>query len=1177
MSQMSVVLVQVLHRSCGIVGPYAEKAARAASSQQGTGEVWKDVLPLPVPLKVAELVMDIWRNDGFEVKKSGKTGATVQHLYRDVGVDCLQFCMIIGLNLMWSGLRSGARVHGGPVRRSQSDALAHLRRAAEYVIDGKEAPPLKGVPRTPKADWETLIGDARISYHGEVIQKAEALEFERVLPSLPPEGFGGIADLASLCEGQVREMVLNPALCQLDEGDLPDVIPAPKVRVKDGDWEPLAKALFERGILAPVDRVIGLRGKSVLNGLFGVQKAGRDLPDGRPAQRLIMDLRATNAVLKIIAGDIATLAGASAFTSVVVEDGKVITISGDDLVSSFYLFKMPAAWLPYLAFERSVSWRALGIEKDGATFLSAGVLPMGFSSSVGLMQHVHRRLALWGSPCGAELQRALEIRKDRVWPFLGEDSPVWVLYLDDSTFLNVLEAEVAKRLEGKPPQEQDMLRKAYQFWGVPFNTKKATEQVLSTERLGGFLDGEVGRVGVTTKRLLENLSLGLWLLGKRRTSRKSLQVFAGKEVHVLQFRRPLFSIYDRIWKLIAGESDMPTIDEAVIDEIVVGLSSLPLRFTDWRADLDPHVMASDASETGGGFVIAKRLTSSGLEALRNFERGEFCERSGIIVFDFFAGIGGLLRSLERAGVVWEHHVVIESDRHCRRCIRRTWPGGSEYTDVAKLTRADIKKELGKVEKPVLVVAGGGSPCQGLSMLSSERQHFKDERSALFFHFADRLEDLSEVCKELGIRFVGLMENVVVDEGDRNDISYRLGWMPHLIEAGDTSWVRRPRFYWLNRDLPEVAWFEVTKSDVVTRVKISGEQEPEELWLPQDWSWEHDQKSRLPTFTRPIKRRRPPPSPAGLKGCSREAQDRWSRDAFRFPPYTYKEASGNLQKVPAESRELLMGFRRGHTLKLDRELFKKTNYFEGEDARQAALGNSFHTTVVALILGAILYKMGAVDVLCSPSTLVDSLVNEDEKEKAMDGDVSEGSDDGGKSVAESLQGLVDDETLGLLDEPQPEIDDTVVHKGLMSRLVHLFLRRVELRGSDIRLDTGSLFRPDCCPRASVDPLKWEWRHCRAFKWKRSEHINLLEMKAALHAIQWRGRRSAYRDFRTMLLIDNQSVLAVIAKGRSSSRKVNLLLRRLAALCCALNVYLLVCWVDTADNPADEASRWYDAPG
>ena len=183
--------------------------------------------------KWLKLVMDIWRNDGYEVKKAGKTGATVQHLYRDVGIDCLQFCMIVGLNLMWSGLRSGARVHGGPVRKSQSDALAHLRRAAEYVIDGKEAAPLKGVPRTPKESWESLVKDARISYHGEVIQKAEALEFDRVLPSLPPEGFGGIAELASLCEGKVKEMVLNPKLCQLEEAELPDVIPAPRVRAKE--------------------------------------------------------------------------------------------------------------------------------------------------------------------------------------------------------------------------------------------------------------------------------------------------------------------------------------------------------------------------------------------------------------------------------------------------------------------------------------------------------------------------------------------------------------------------------------------------------------------------------------------------------------------------------------------------------------------------------------------------------------------------------------------------------------------------------------------------------------------------------------------------------------------------------------------------------------------------------
>ena len=197
----------------------------------------------------------------------------------------------------------------------------------------------------------------------------------------------------------------------------------------------------------------------------------------------------------------------------------------------------------------------------------------------------------------------------------------------------------------------------------------------------------------------------------------------------------------------------------------------------------------------------------------------------------------------------------------------------------------------------------------------------------------------------------------------------------MVEAGDTSWVRRPRFYWLNRDLPKTGWFEIWKEDVVAKVRVSGELEPEELWMPDGWTWEgHDHKSRFATFTRPIKRRKPPPSPAGLKGCNREAQDRWAWDWFRFPPYTYKEGNmlrdqeGNLQKVPAESRELLMGFRRGHTLKLDRELFKDGDYFEGEDIRQSALGNSFHTTVVALILGAILHKMEEVEVLCSPSSL-----------------------------------------------------------------------------------------------------------------------------------------------------------------------------------------------------------------
>ena len=202
-----------------------------------------------------------------------------------------------------------------------------------------------------------------------------------------------------------------------------------------------------------------------------------------------------------------------------------------------------------------------------------------------------------------------------------------------------------------------------------------------------------------------------------------------------------------------------------------------------------------------------------------------------------------------------------------------------------------------------------------------------------------------------------------------------------------------------------------------------------------------------------------------------------------------------------------------------------------------------------------------------------LVVEDYEENYPDMS-DQGKSDAESLAAPSLEALEDDDRLNQAEVLQTEVDDEEANKNTMAQLVHVFLRRVEHRGSDIRVDTGDLFRADAYPRCAIDPLKWEWRHCRAFRWKRTEHINLWELRAALHAVQWRSRRAAYCDLRTMLLIDNQAILAVIAKGRSSSKKVNNLLRRLAALCCSLNNYLLVCWVDTVDNPADEASRLFD---
>ena len=39
-----------------------------------------------------------------------------------------------------------------------------------------------------------------VSYHRQIVLKVESLELDRVLASLPPEGFGGIVNILDVCE-----------------------------------------------------------------------------------------------------------------------------------------------------------------------------------------------------------------------------------------------------------------------------------------------------------------------------------------------------------------------------------------------------------------------------------------------------------------------------------------------------------------------------------------------------------------------------------------------------------------------------------------------------------------------------------------------------------------------------------------------------------------------------------------------------------------------------------------------------------------------------------------------------------------------------------------------------------------------------------------------------------------
>lgn len=297
-------------------------------------------------------------------------------------------------------------------------------------------------------------------------------------------------------------------------------------------------------------------------------------------------------------------------------------------------------------------------------------------------------------------------------------------------------------------------------------------------------------------------------------------------------------------------------------------------------------------------------------------------------------------------------------------------------------------------------------------------------------------------------------------------------------------------------------------------------------------------------------------------------------------------AGETRPLAAEEREVLMGFERGHTARM----LKKTpgnlaEYQAAEDVRCAALGNSFHVTTVAILFDAALATLGVKEAKgveeiarahhhrSRPGRCV---VKEEVPADTGGAGLAEAAhgperleewDDG---VSEAGQGLMERLTEDMLYVP--DVQQMIEHdRGLSARLVAAFARRQEFRGCDVRLDLGSLYRPDSFSRGSINPSRWNWHGGQGYPFTIPEHINILEMRALINALKWRLRSSSFGDCRALHLVDSQVVLAVAVKGRSSSRILNKLLRQYAALQISGGVQPVLGWVESEDNPADEPSR------
>lgn len=95
---------------------------------------------------------------------------------------------------------------------------------------------------------------------------------------------------------------------------------------------------------------------------------------------------------------------------------------------------------------------------------------------------------------------------------------------------------------------------------------------------------------------------------------------------------------------------------------------------DLRARLLSKVTCSDASPTGGGLCISTGVSPLG--QLGCFIRGigDSFEEANFLTIEWFAGIGGMSRALERLRLRTFQCAVCECDADCLTILRNYLPG-----------------------------------------------------------------------------------------------------------------------------------------------------------------------------------------------------------------------------------------------------------------------------------------------------------------------------------------------------------------------------------------------------------------------------------------------------------------------------------------------------------------------
>ena len=343
----------------------------------------------------------------------------------------------------------------------------------------------------------------------------------------------------------------------------------------------------QRLVLAPEEKVR----PSHLCGVFSLIK-------DQSKDRLILDARPPNLLEEALNSWTATLGSVTALIQLELEPGHQLLMSGTDLCDYYYCYRVSKqrAFRNALNFPLSPHQASALQCFDQTMFQHQKLYPclstlaMGDNQAVELGQCAHVNLGFHAGAFSAHELLTVHGRAPRGAIACG-------VVIDD---VLIAEQVSSHKPSGYTAGEHrlDKLCEEYVQRGLKPHPKKTFRNLTKTECWGAAIDGEVGLVRASPKRLIPLMwiSARIALLGVATVG--LLQVVSGSWISILQVRRRMLCLLDHLYSAQQGraQTDLIELSAGAVSELWSLCSLGPIAVADLRARSHPELFLSDASE-----------------------------------------------------------------------------------------------------------------------------------------------------------------------------------------------------------------------------------------------------------------------------------------------------------------------------------------------------------------------------------------------------------------------------------------------------------------------------------------------------------------------------------------------------------------------------------------------------